>query len=94
MPGETWPEVPLAEILDRLEVGIASIGPETPPGNQEWGVIRLGAVTSGKFIPSQAKRLPDSVAARPSLEIGQGDVLLVRVNGSPDLVGSTAPLPG
>ena len=88
MPGETWPEVPLAEILDRLEVGIASIGPETPPGNQEWGVIRLGAVTSGKFIPSQAKRLPDSVAARPSLEIGQGDVLLVRVNGSPDLVGS------
>jgi type I restriction enzyme, S subunit len=88
MSGDAWPEIPLAEVLDRLEVGIASVGPETPPGNGEWGVIRLGAVTSGKFVPGQAKRLPDSVAPRPSLEISQGDVLLVRVNGSPDLVGS------
>ncbi|MDX2526787.1 restriction endonuclease subunit S [Streptomyces europaeiscabiei] len=88
MPGEAWPEVPLTEILDRLEVGIASAGPESVPGPGEWGIIRLGAVTSGKFVPWQVKRLPESVTPRRSLEIRQGDVLVVRVNGSPGLVGS------
>lgn len=82
------PTVSLDAALERLEVGIASVGPEETPGDGEWGVIRLGAVTSGQFDPAKAKRLPASVAPRPTLEIQQGDVLVVRVNGSRDLVGS------
>ncbi|WP_326742200.1 hypothetical protein [Streptomyces sp. NBC_01768] len=78
----------LEAALERLEVGIASVGPEGIPGDGEWGVIRLGAVTSGQFDPVKAKRLPTSVAPRPALEIRQGDVLMVRVNGARNLVGS------
>ncbi|MGW7527065.1 restriction endonuclease subunit S [Streptomyces sp. NPDC054783] len=78
----------LESVLERLDVGVASIGPEAVPGSGEWGVIRLGAVTSGRFDSTKAKRLPSTVAPRPELEIHRGDVLVVRVNGSRDLVGS------
>ncbi|MFI6081420.1 restriction endonuclease subunit S [Streptomyces sp. NPDC051217] len=85
---ETDRNTPLGSALARLEVGVASAGPEDIPGRDEWGVIRLGAVTAGRFVPTQVKRLPKSVAPRPELEIHSGDVLMVRVNGSPELVGS------
>jgi type I restriction enzyme S subunit len=79
---------PLGQVLERIEVGVASIGPEAAPAPGDWGVIRLGAVTSGRFDSAQVKRLPASVEPRRSLEITSGDLLMVRVNGSASLVGS------
>ncbi|WP_329436432.1 restriction endonuclease subunit S [Streptomyces albidoflavus] len=82
------PMTPLRELLDRLEVGIPSMGPEGVPNPGEWGVMRLGAVTSGIFDAQKIKRIPSQVMVRPELEISRGDVLMVRVNGSARLVGS------
>ncbi|WP_406307921.1 restriction endonuclease subunit S [Streptomyces griseoaurantiacus] len=78
----------LGNVLERIEVGVASAGPEATPAPGEWGVIRLGAVTSGRFDSTQVKRLPTSVKPRRQLEIVSGDLLMVRVNGSASLVGS------
>ncbi|MFF9627709.1 restriction endonuclease subunit S [Streptomyces fradiae] len=86
--GSVEQEIPLVEGLAALEVGVASAGPEAVPNAGEWGVIRLGSVTGGTFDPTQVKRLPDGIAPRPEYEIQEGDVLMVRVNGSVDLVGS------
>ncbi|URM91313.1 restriction endonuclease subunit S [Streptomyces sp. MRC013] len=86
--GSVEQEIPLVEGLAALEVGVASAGPEAVPDAGEWGVIRLGSVTGGTFDPTQVKRLPDGIAPRPECEIQEGDVLMVRVNGSVDLVGS------
>jgi len=79
---------PLESVLQRLDVGVASVGPEETPAAGEWGVIRLGAVTSGTFRPEQVKRWPKSRRPQADLEITRGDVLVVRVNGAPKLVGS------
>ncbi|OPC82203.1 hypothetical protein B4N89_15795 [Embleya scabrispora] len=82
------PMTPLRELLDRLEVGVPSMGPEGVPNPGEWGVMRLGAVTSGNFDAQKIKRILSQVRVRPELEISRGDVLMVRVNGSARLVGS------
>ncbi|MEU9980177.1 restriction endonuclease subunit S [Streptomyces sp. NPDC050856] len=86
--GAVGREILLEKSLVSLEVGVASVGPEAIPAAGEWGVIRLGAVTSGKFDSTQTKRLPDGIKARPEYEIRNEDILMVRVNGSVDLVGS------
>lgn len=82
------PMTPLRELLDRLEVGVPSMGPEGVPNPGEWGVMRLGAVTSGNFDAQKIKRVLSQARVRPELEISRGDVLMVRVNGSARLVGS------
>ncbi|MFJ4337404.1 restriction endonuclease subunit S [Streptomyces sp. NPDC088915] len=86
--GAVGREILLEKALVSLEVGVASVGPEAIPAAGEWGVIRLGAVTSGKFNSMQTKRLPDGIKSRPEYEIRNEDILMVRVNGSVDLVGS------
>lgn len=58
LPSMKTATIPLEAALERLEVGVASVGPEEVPSHGEWGVIRLGAVTSGQFDSAKAKRLP------------------------------------
>ncbi|MHC5259751.1 restriction endonuclease subunit S [Streptomyces sp. UC4497] len=80
--------IPLKQVLQQLDVGVASVGPEEKPAQGEWGVIRLGAVASGQFRADQVKRWPGARPPKSGLEIKPGDLLVVRVNGSPKLVGS------
>lgn len=53
----------------------------------EWGVLKLSAVTSGKFVASEAKRLPSEVLPKIAFEVQPGDVLMSRANGVKALVG-------
>ncbi|MCW5250518.1 restriction endonuclease subunit S [Streptomyces sp. SHP 1-2] len=50
-------------------------------------MIKLSAVTSGRFKPLESKRLPTDTPPRPRLEIREGDVLMSRANGVQALVG-------
>lgn len=53
----------------------------------------MGAVTSGQFIPGEAKKLPSSLTPREVLEVKPGDVLIARANGSKRLVGAGTVVP-
>ncbi|GGS69783.1 MULTISPECIES: hypothetical protein [Streptomyces] len=82
-------EVPLHELLLDVGVGVAKGAKVEPPADDEWGLLRLGALTSGEFTASQAKRLMTWDPAYPRLEVRAGDVLMVRVNGAQALVGAS-----
>ncbi|MGA5210612.1 restriction endonuclease subunit S [Streptomyces pseudogriseolus] len=82
-------EVPLHELLLDVGVGVVKGAKVEPPADDEWGLLRLGALTSGEFTASQAKRLMTWDPAYPRLEVRAGDVLMVRVNGAQALVGAS-----
>ncbi|MGW1812224.1 restriction endonuclease subunit S [Streptomyces sp. NPDC002125] len=83
----TRPTVPLKSLLKKVETGWSPVCDAAPPALDEWGVLRLSAVTSGTFVPTEAKRLPPAVAPRPTFEVKTGDVLVSRANGVKALVG-------
>ncbi|WP_405388478.1 hypothetical protein OG596_11250 [Streptomyces sp. NBC_01102] len=79
--------VPLKNLLSKVETGWSPVCDAAPPAHDEWGVLRLSAVTSGKFVPTEAKRLPAPLVPRPTFEVKPGDVLVSRANGVKALVG-------
>lgn len=87
-------EVPLGTLLADVEVGIAGGTQTKAPADGEWGVLRLSAMSSGLFTSEQAKRLTAQGSAPKRLEVRDGDVLMVRVNGAQHLVGAARSVRG
>lgn len=85
--GRSYPSVPLGSLLGRIESGWSPSCDSIPPAADEWGVLKVSAVSAGRFVESEAKRLPEGLAVRPDLEVRPGDVLLTRANGVRSLVG-------
>jgi len=48
--------------------------------NGQWGVLKVSAVTWGKFNPDENKALPSDKEPRPECEVKAGDFLLSRAN--------------
>ncbi len=48
--------------------------------NGQWGVLKVSAVTWGKFNPDENKALPSDKDPRPECEVEAGDFLLSRAN--------------
>lgn len=84
---QSYPSVSLGSLLSRIESGWSPSCDPVPPATDEWGVLKVSAVSSGRFIESEAKRLPEGMGTRPDLEVRPGDVLLTRANGVRSLVG-------
>ncbi|WP_409469534.1 hypothetical protein [Streptomyces sp. HC307] len=80
-------EVRLGEWLTGVGTGWSPVCDPRQPGGDEWGVLKLSAVTSGRFIESEAKALPRAFTPRLALEVRPGDVLMARANGVRELVG-------
>jgi len=51
-----------------------------PRENNNWGVLKVSAVTWGKFRPMENKELPANLEPRPEYEVKEGDFLLSRAN--------------
>ncbi|MFG3551695.1 hypothetical protein [Streptomyces sp. NPDC047725] len=79
--------VVLKDVLRKVETGWSPVCDSARPAIDEWGVLKLSAVTSGKFVASEAKRLPSEVLPRIAFEVRPGDVLMSRANGVKALVG-------
>ncbi|MDG9711597.1 MULTISPECIES: hypothetical protein [Streptomyces] len=77
----------LKDVLRKVETGWSPVCDSARPAMDEWGVLKLSAVTSGKFVASEAKRLPSEVLPRIAFEVRPGDVLMSRANGVKALVG-------
>jgi type I restriction enzyme S subunit len=88
-PPAAWPMVRLGEVVADLENGWSPKCLSRPAEGEEWGVLKLGAVSFGVFNARENKSLPTNLVPRPSLEIKSGDVLISRANIT-RLVGATA----
>ena len=57
--------------------------------DEDWGVLKLGAVSFGNYDDTENKALPPGLKPVPDLEIRPGQVLISRAN-IPRLVGACA----
>lgn len=87
---EGWRVGPLHTILERIDAGWSPQCESRPASIDEWGVLKVSAVTSGKYVSQENKALPPLLSPRPELEVRRGDVLLARANGVLELVGRSA----
>ncbi|MBK8509380.1 MAG: restriction endonuclease subunit S [Candidatus Competibacteraceae bacterium] len=75
-----WRWVLFEEILANSESGWSPKCDSESRRLNEWGVLKVSAVTWGKFQPEENKRLPSSMEPRLECEIKSGDFLLSRAN--------------
>lgn len=83
-----WPVVAFGEVLSAIQSGWSPTCESRPARDGEWGVLKLGAVTTGRFIEAH-KALPEGLVAPEELEVQAGDVLFTRKN-TYELVGAAA----
>ncbi len=88
--GSCW--IKLADILLRFEAGKSFKCLTRPAYPHEWGVIKVSAMTWGKFDESENKAVPPNQQFDPSNEIQPDDLLLSRSN-TPELVGASVLVP-
>jgi type I restriction enzyme S subunit len=84
-----WKVVRLGEILTAIDSGKSPVCLKRPAAEDEWGVLKLGAVTPGWYSDTENKALPAEVKPDEQFEVRVGDLLLVRKN-TYELVGRTA----
>lgn len=75
-----WKRVAFGELLDKIESGWSPSCLDRAAREDEWGVLKLGAVTKCTFIDSENKALPALVKPVPELEVRAGDLLFTRKN--------------
>lgn len=85
----SWPCKPLRDLLSNIDSGWSPKCPDRSTGPDEWGVLKLGAVTSCKYIDTENKVLSEGDQPRPHLEVKPGDLLFTRKN-TYDLVAACA----
>jgi type I restriction enzyme S subunit len=89
VPQSDW--VPLSYYVERIENGWSPVCENRPVTDDEWGVLKVGAVSFGIFDPSENKALPFGVSPRPEYEVRSGDFIMSRAN-TYELVGACAPV--
>ena len=85
----SWPTAPIGDLLTRIDSGWSPVCLDGPAADDEWGVLKLSAVTTGQYLAAEQKALPRELDPRPALEVREGDVLFTRKN-TRDLVAATA----
>jgi type I restriction enzyme S subunit len=80
--------VRLGEVIADLQNGWSPKCHDRPANDDEWGVLKLGAVTRGEFDDSQSKALPADLQPISKYEVRQRDVLITRGSGALGLVAS------
>jgi len=84
-----WRRMPFAELLMGIDSGWSPICLDRPAVGDEWGVLKLGAVTWCEYNPAENKALPPNLEPDPSLEVKSGDLLFTRKN-TYELVAASA----
>ena len=81
-----WEVVRLRWMLTELGQGWSPSADDRPPSDDQWGVLKLSAVSGGHYLPQHAKTLPGDLDPREDLAVRPGDVIVTRAN-TPALVG-------
>ncbi|GAX37303.1 restriction endonuclease subunit S [Nodularia sp. NIES-3585] len=75
-----WKRLPFAELLTNIDSGWSPICLDRRVFGEEWGVLKLGAVTWCEYNPTENKALPPGVEPNQNLEVKSGDLLFTRKN--------------
>lgn len=75
-----WPRLPFAKLLTNIDGGWSPVCLDRPVEGEEWGVLKLGAVTSCEYNSAENKALPEDIDPDPNLEVRPGDLLFTRKN--------------
>ncbi|MFJ1649916.1 hypothetical protein ACIOC2_00585 [Streptomyces sp. NPDC088337] len=91
---EGWEWRVVDDVLDDIEAGKSFTCLPRRADDDEWGVIKVSAMTWGEFREGENKALPQERDPNPEYEIKAGDILVSRANtvdyvGAPVLVEST-----
>lgn len=84
-----WDRVPLADLLERIDSGKSPVCLSRRATSDEWGVLKLGAVTWCEYDDRENKALPVGGDPDGGMEVAAGDVLFARKN-TRELVGAAA----
>ena len=84
-----WKRVAFGDLLEKIDSGWSPICLDRPVKGDEWGVLKLGAVTRCEFNADENKALPSAEKPEPELEVKPGDLLFSRKN-TYDLVAACA----
>jgi type I restriction enzyme S subunit len=87
-PPEGWCWVALGQLLHRIEGGKSFECLTRPAEPNEWGVVKVSAMTWGTFLEDEQKAIPLGAEFDPADEIMPNDLLLSRSNTT-QLVGAT-----
>ncbi len=86
---KNWVWCRLGDITLYSEAGISFKALETIANRDEYGVIKTSAITSGEFIESENKKLPNPKGDYNDIQIHEGDLLICRASGSKGLAGKS-----
>lgn len=86
-PTDDW--IPLSDYVSSIENGKSPATDGRSSNPDEWGVLKVGAVSFGVFDERENKALPISYAVPPALEVRSGDFIMSRAN-TVELVGACA----
>jgi type I restriction enzyme S subunit len=86
-PAADW--VPLSDYVLAIENGKSPATDGRRASSDEWGVLKVGAVSFGTFDDRENKALPVTFIAPTSLEVREGDFIMSRAN-TRELVGACA----
>jgi len=83
-----WPVKPLSKAIDHIEAGWSARSEmrERQPG--EFGVLKVSAVTSGRFLPEEYKTVASVPSSQTLVTPKRGDLLFSRAN-TRELVAAT-----
>ena len=88
----SWQLVRLGSLALHSEAGWSPKCHDTPREGQNWGVLKVSAVTWGQFRPEENKELPVNLAPRPEYEVSPSDFLISRANTA-ELVARSVVVP-
>lgn len=77
---DDFPIERLGNVIEGLENGWSPKCYDRPANGTEWGVLKLGAVSFGRFNDAENKALPKAFVPKENLEVRAGDVLIIRGN--------------
>ena len=83
-----WAWGPAKHLVRSLQSGTSLSGEDREPEGDEIAVLKVSAVTSGKFLPKESKAVSQDQASRLRLPVRKGQILVNRANGSARLVGT------
>ncbi|HEY9777215.1 MAG TPA: restriction endonuclease subunit S [Planktothrix sp.] len=75
-----WSWIRLRELVAFSEAGWSPSCENRPKSAEEWGVLKVSAVSWGKFLPAENKALPADLPPRKEAEVQKGDFLISRAN--------------
>lgn len=75
-----YPIVTLADVIDDLQTGWSPKCLTRPAEDNEWGALKLGAISFGWFDERQNKAFPKGLKPKDQYEVKEGDLIISRGN--------------